>query len=182
MIRLAGTAKRSFLFPGTIQEAMGHYALMEDLFKYLPNITLTKAYSKTQFRVLFHSTELGIYKILLYCDLEVTIDTVNNMITVGILNGKKPIKPKAGMHSSLGMAQFVSKSQFVPDGNYTRIYYHLDIKGKLPKPLAFSLVPDNITNYIAESIANRRIFEIADGFIIGSLADFESKKTISHQK
>jgi hypothetical protein len=179
MIHLAGTAKRSYLFPGNIHDAMQHYAIMDGLFKYLPNITLTKIYSPTQFRVLFRSTELSIYKIQLYCDLEVTIDINDAIITVGILNGKKTIKPKAGMHSSCGMAQFVSTSQFVADGEYTRIYYHLDLKGELPKPRAFSLVPDSITNHIADNIANRRIYEIADGFIIGSLADFERKKQIA---
>ena len=182
MIHLAGTAKRSYLFPGSIHEAMQHYAIMEGLFKYLPNITLTKIYSPTQFRVLFSSTELSIYKIQLYCDLEVTIDTENAIITVGILNEKKPIKPKAGIHSSRGMAKFISISQFVPDGEYTRIYYHLDLKGELPTPRAFRLVPDNITNHIADNIANQRICEIADGFIIGSLADFERKKRLAHQE
>jgi len=179
MIHLAGTAKRSFLFPSRIHEAMEHYAEMESLFKYLPHITLTKIYSPTQFRVLFSSTELSIYKIQLYCDLEVTIDTENAIITVGMLYGKKPVKPKAGMHSSRGMAAFISTSQFKSDGEHTRIYYHLNMNGELPKPRAFSLVPENITNHIAESITKRRIYEIADGFIIGSLAEFESKKKSS---
>ena len=176
MIHLAGTAKRSFLFPSNVHEAMQYYAKMECLFSYLPYITLTKTYSSTQFRVLFSSTELSIYKIHLYCDLEVTLDSKNAVITVGMLNGKKPIKPKAGMHSSCGMAEFISTSQFTPDGDNTRIYYHLNLKGELPTPLAFSLVPDSITNHIADNIAKRRIYEIADGFISGSLADFEKTR------
>jgi len=89
-----------------------------------------------------------------------------------MLDGKKPIKPKAGMHSSRGIADFVSTSEFKPEGEHTRIYYHLNLQGELPKPRAFSLVPDSITDHIAESIAKRRIFEIADGFITGSLYDF----------
>lgn len=131
MIYLTGTAKRSYLFPGSIHEAMQHYAKMEGLFKYLPHITLKKAYSPTKFRVLFSSTELSIYKIQLYCDLEVTIDTENAIIAVGILDGKKPIKHKAGMHSSRGMATFTSTSQFRSDGENTRVYYHLNLKGNL---------------------------------------------------
>ena len=74
MIHLSGTAKRSFLFPSRIHESMEHYSKMEGLFKYLPHITLTQVYSPTQFRVLFSSTELSIYKIQLYCDLEVIIN------------------------------------------------------------------------------------------------------------
>jgi len=80
------------------------------------------------------------------------------------------------MHSSHGMANFSSTSQFVPDGKLTRVYYYLNLDGELPKPLAFSLVPDKITNHIAENIAKRRISEIADGFIIASLVDFDRKK------
>jgi hypothetical protein len=182
MIRLAGTAKRSFLFPSSIHGAMQHYAKMEQLFKYLPYIKLIKTYSKNQFRVLFSSTELSIYKIQLYCDLEVILDIEKSLITVGMLHGKKPISPKAGMHSSRGMAEFSSTSQFTPDGEKTRIYYHLNLNGRLPKPRAFSLIPDNITNHIAENIAKRRIFEIADGFIMGSLADFERKKRSTRSK
>jgi hypothetical protein len=145
---------------------------MGQLFQYLPHIKLIKTYSRTHFRVLFHSTELGIYKIELYCDLEVLRDRANQQIKVEHLTGKKTVKPKAGMHSIRGMANFNSLSSFKPEGDQTRIYYHLNLEGRLPKPLAFSLVPDNITDHIAESIAKRRIHEIADGFITGSLTDF----------
>ncbi len=175
MIRLAGTAKRSFIFPSDIQTAIQFFADMGGLFKYLPHITLIKTYSKTQFRVLYSSTELSIYRIQLYCDLEVTFDDENDTIIVGMLNGKKPIKPKAGMHSSRGVANFISTSEFKTEGEQTRIYYHLNLQGELPKPHAFSFVPDTITDHIAESIAKRRIFEIADGFITGSLADYGRK-------
>jgi hypothetical protein len=178
MIRVAGTANRSFLFPGNIHEAMAHYAQMEGLFKYLPHISLNKSYSMSQFRVLFSSTELSIYNIQLYCDLEVTLDTENAIISVGELNGKKPVKPKAGLHSSRGMAKFVSTSQFVSERDSTRIYYHLNLSGDLPVPRAFRLVPENITNHIASSITKRRIFEIADGFIIGSLKSFDNRKRL----
>jgi len=172
MIRLTGTVKRSFLFPSDLITALNFYADMGQLFKYLPHITLIKTYSKTQFRVLYSSIELGIYQIQLYCDLNVTKDEENNSINVEMLHGKKPIKPKAGMHSIRGMAIYNSISSFKPEGESTRVYYHLNLEGELPKPLAFSLVPDSITDHIAESIAKRRIFEIADGFITGSLKDF----------
>ena len=172
MIRLVGTAKRSFQFPSDIQTAMQFYADMGGLFKYLPHITLIKTYSKSKFRVLYSSTELSIYRIQLYCDLQVTRDEENAFIEVGMLEGKKPIKPKAGMHSSRAMAKFKSTSEFKSEGERTRIYYHLNLEGELPKPRAFNLVPDSITDHIAESIAKRRIFEIADGFITGSLHEF----------
>jgi hypothetical protein len=176
MIRLAGSVKRSFLFPSDISTALDFYAYMGQLFKYLPHITLIKTYSKTQFRVLYSSTELGIYQIQLYCDLNVTKDEANKIIKVETLNGKKSIKPKAGMHSIRGMAQYNSISSFKPEGDCTRIYYHLNLEGELPKPLAFNLVPNSITDYIAESIAKQRIFEIADGFITGSLTDFGNQR------
>jgi hypothetical protein len=119
---------------------------------------------------------LSIYKIRLYCNLVVTVDRDNAVITVGNLRDKKVIKPKAGMHSSHGIANFNSTSKFVPVGENTRIYYYLNLQGVLPKPLAFSFVPDNITNHIANSIARRRIYEIADGFIAGSLLDYKQMK------
>jgi hypothetical protein len=176
MIKVAGNTKRSFLFSGNSHEAMEHYSDMGRIFMYLPKITISKQYSISQFRVMFQSTELNIYNIQLYCDLEVTIEKSNSTISVRPFDGKLPIKPKSGMHSSRGMAKFSSASVFVPDGKLTRVYYHLNLEGELPKPLAFSLVPDKITNHIADSIANRRIAEIADGFIVASLADFERKK------
>lgn len=176
MIQLEGTAKRSFLFPSNIHEAMSYYAEMEGLFRYLPHISLKKTYSTTQFRVLYASTELSIYKIQLYCDLEVTIEKENGVISVGKLNGKDPVKPRVGLHSSRAMASFTSTSRFISDGENTRIYYHLHLRGELPTPRAFSLVPDKITNHIVENITKHRIREIADGFIIGSLAKFENKE------
>ena len=176
MIRLGGSVKRSFLFPGDLRTALHYYADMGQLFQYLPHIQLIKTYSKTQFRVLFNSTEMGIYQILLYCDLQVIQDLENQLILVELLNGKKPIKTKAGMHSIQGMAKYCSSSSFKPEGDCTRIYYHLNLEGELPKPLALGLVPDSITDHIAESIAKRRIFEIADGFITGSLKDFGANR------
>lgn len=176
MIRLAGSVKRSFLFPSDMKTALNFYADMGELFKYLPHITVIKTYSKTQFRVRYSSTELGIYQIQLYCDLNVTKDNKNKQINVEMLNGKKPIKSKAGMHSIRGMAVYNSISSFKSEGDCTRVYYHLNLEGELPKPLAFSLVPDSITDHIAESIAKRRIFEIADGFITGSLIDFNKQR------
>ena len=176
MIKVSGSTKRSFLFSGNSHEAIEHYSDMRRIFSYLKQVTLTKQYSASQFRMMFHSTELSIYTIQFYCDLEVKIDKNNATISVRPLSGKKPIKPKSGMHSSRGMANYSSTSQFIPDGKFTRVYYQLSLEGKLPKPLAFSLVPDKITNHIAENIAKRRISEIADGFILASLADFAGKK------
>ena len=176
MIKVSGSTKRSFLFSGNSHEAIEHYSDMGRIFSYLQNVTLTKEYSTSQFRMMFRSSELSIYTIQLYCDLEIMIDKNNATISVRPLNGKKPIKPKSGLHSSRGMGKFSSTSQFVPDGKFTRVYYHLNLEGELPKPLAFSLVPDKITNHIAENIAKRRIADIADGFITASLADFERKK------
>jgi len=175
MIRLAGSVKRSFLFPSDLTTALHYYADMGHLFKFLPHITLIKTYSKTQFRVLYSSMELGIYRIKLYCDLEVKLDPENATVEVGIFNGQKPIKAKAGMHSIRAMANYNSISYFKSEGDHVRIYYHLNLEGKLPKPLAFSLVPDSITNHIAEGIAERRIYEIADGFIESSLTEFQRK-------
>jgi hypothetical protein len=75
MIRLAGSAKRSFLFPSDLETALRYFADMRGLFKYLPHITLLKAYSRTQFRVLYRSVELGVYQIRLYSDIEVLLDS-----------------------------------------------------------------------------------------------------------
>ena len=175
MIRLAGKAKRSFIFPGNLQDAMQHYADTEKLFEYLPFIALINSFSTTQFRVRYSSTELNIYKIQLYSDLEVVIDNEQSCIEVKTLNMHKPIRPKAGLHSSRGNASFTSNSRFVPEGENTRIYYELELRGKIPTPKAFSLVPISIRNHIAETIAERRIFEIVDGFIMASLTDFQGQ-------
>jgi hypothetical protein len=176
MIKVAGNTKRSFLFPGKFDEAIEYYSDTGRIFNYLQNVTFIKQYATSQFRMMFRSTELSIYTIQLYCDLEVMIDKNIATISVRPLNGKKPIKAKSGIHSSRGMANFSSTSRFVPDGKFTRVYYHLNLDGELPKPLAFSLVPDKITNHVAENIAKHRIAEVADCFIFASLANFERKK------
>ena len=182
MIRLAGSVKRSFLFPSDLQTALSYYANMEQLFQYLPHITLIQAYSPTEFQVRYHSTELSIYNIELYCDIEVIMDVNRATVDVITVDSRKPIKPKAGMHSIRGLADYSSLSTFKPEGDCTRIYYHLNLKGSLPKPLALKFVPDTITDHIAESIAQRRIFEIADGFIGGSLKDYGATHPCSEER
>jgi hypothetical protein len=173
MIQLAGSAKRSFFFPADFRAAMAFYAKMEQIIKHLPYISLDRIYSDTQFRVRYSSTELTVYNIKLFCNLEMSIDYDNALIKITTLPGKNNIKSKAGLHSSEGTASFISTSRFVSEGDHTRIYYHLKLNANLPKPLAFSLVPEKITNHIAQNIANRRIDEIADGFIASSLQEYQ---------
>ena len=172
MIRLVGSAKRSFLFPSDLRTALHYFNDMGGLFQYLPYITLVKTYTNNRFRVLYRSTELGIYQIQLYSDIEVHLDAETQTIDVRPLTGKSPVRPRAGLHSLRGMALYRSTSRFKPEGDCTRVYYHLHLDGHLPTPKALGLVPGHITDHIAKSIANRRIYEIADGFIAGALKDF----------
>ena len=172
MIRLAGSVKRSFLFPSNLETALEYYGDMERIFQYLPHITLLETYSPKEFRVRYNSTELNIYQVELYCSIKVISDAANAALQVVTVADKQQTLPKVGMHSLRGTANYSSLSTFKSEGDCTRIYYHLNLQGELPKPLALKLVPDSILDHIAESIANRRIFEIADGFIVGSLRDF----------
>lgn len=164
MIKVSGSARRAFVFPGELPLAYAYYSDVGRLLSYLPHICLVRAYGPDRFRLLYHATELGLYQIRLYADVQATLED-GWVVRVDPLEGIPPVKAMAGVHSTSAQGYFSSQSVFHDEGDRTRIEYSLRLGGDLPTPQGLRLMPGMVVGRIARRITKMRMNEIANGFV-----------------
>jgi len=174
VITLNGSTQRQFSFPDSLAAATRYYRNFDTIFDFLPHISLMQKYGPNRYRALYHTIELGVYRVKLYCDLQIHFDEANQTLTVTPLSGPTPVKQSVSVQALVAQGQFSSQSVFVARGDETQIDYRLKLTAALPKPFGLSLVPDSVMNQITHSIADWRIHEIAGGFIDRSIAAYQS--------
>ncbi len=126
--------------------------------------------------MLYHTTELGVYEVRIYCDLQV--DNVSEVDGKKILkfcpwDGIEPVEPCTGMKEMSAQGLFSSESVFHEIGDQTRIDYSLKLEAHLPVPTVAFFMPPSVRDRIASSITHWRISEIAEGFIYRSIRAYE---------
>jgi hypothetical protein len=173
VITLNGSTQRQFVFPDALAAATRYYRNFDAIFDLLPHISLVQKYGPNRYRALYHTIELGVYRVKIYCDLQVHFDEAHQTLNVTPLIGPAPVRQFVSVQALVAQGQFISQSVFVARGDETRIDYTLRIAAALPRPLGLSLVPDAMMNQITHSIADWRIHEIAGGFIDCSIAAYQ---------
>lgn len=174
MITISGTTHQTFPFPADVATASAFYRDFSRILHYLPHIHLIKAYGPDQFRVMYHSMELSVYRVRLYCDLQVRYDEASQTLHVAPLLSKLPVKSEATVHSLTAQGYFTSQSVFRPRGDRSVVDYQLSLEARLPKPFGLMLMPDKVIGQIASNITDWRIHEIAGGFIKRSVKEYRS--------
>ena len=74
MIKVAGSVHRSFVFPAELPLAYAYYADIGRVLSYLPHICVARTYGPDQLRLLYHSTELGLYRIRIFADVQTLLE------------------------------------------------------------------------------------------------------------
>ena len=171
MIRVAGSVHRSFVFPAERPLAYAYYADIGRVLSYLPHICLARTYGPDRLRLLYHSTELGIYRIRIFADVQTLLED-GCVLHVRPLDKLPPVEPQSGAHSATAQGYFTSQSTFQDMGNQTRIEYNLRLQADLPTPLGLRVMPGLVVGGIARSITNMRIREIVEGFVDRSIDAF----------
>lgn len=164
MIRVTGSARRSFVFPAELPLAYAYYADIGRVLSYLPHICLVRTYGPDRLRLLYSSTELGIYQIRIFADVQTKLED-GRVLRIRQLGEVPPVKVAASSHSATTQGYFSSLSIFRDEGDKTRIDYSLQLRADLPTPLGLRLMPGRLVDGIARSITNLRIREIVEGFI-----------------
>ncbi|MGD9099624.1 MAG: hypothetical protein PVF45_04025 [Anaerolineae bacterium] len=172
MIRIEGTIRRTFTFPAELPLAFAYYSDLSRLLPYLPHISLARAYSYNQFRVLYDTVELGTYRIRIFCDLQAQLDGEKKILYVNPLNTGTPVKTQAKTRSTTAQGQFSSRSVFRDAGAKTEVEYRLRLRANLLPPLGLRFMPGAMVNRIADNITKRRMREIVEGFIQRSIHAF----------
>jgi hypothetical protein len=173
MITITGTTRQTFGFPADSATASSFYRDFSRILRYLPHIHLIKAYGPDQFRVMYHTLELSVYRVRIYCDLQVWYDEVAQTLHVAPLLNKPPVKSEATVHSLTAQGYFTSQSIFRPHGDHSLVDYQLSLEARLPKPFGLMLMPDRVIEQIASNITEWRIHEIAGGFIKRSVQEYQ---------
>jgi hypothetical protein len=175
VIKIAGTTQQTFCFPADITAASNFYRDFSRILPYLPHIHLVKAYGPDQFRVMYHTLELSLYRVRIYCDLQVSYDEAAQTLHTAPLPDKPPVRSDATVHSLTAQGYFTSRSIFRPRSDHSLVDYRLSLEARLPKPLGLMLIPDRVIEQIASNITEWRIHEIAGGFITRSVKEYREQ-------
>lgn len=171
MIRVAGSARRSFTFPAELPVAYAYYADMGRVLSYLPHVCLARTFGPDRLRLLYHSTELGIYRIRIFADVQTILED-GCMLYVRPLDDTPAVQARTEVRSTMAQGYFTSQSVFHDMGDRTQIDYSLRLRADLPTPVGLRIVPGPVVRGIARSITNARINEIVHGFIERSVGAF----------
>lgn len=178
MLKVAGSASLSFVFPAKRSIAYAFYSNMVRLVSYLPHIDMVHKEGEYEYRMCYQSTELGTYHLSIFCDVRMELPPGNRVIRLVAVENLPPIETKLTVSSTTGRGFFSSEAQFHDEGNdQTRIDYKLHLGANLPRPLGMRFMPGRVVDNIANGITNRRLREIMEGFLEASLADFPSWQT-----
>jgi hypothetical protein len=175
VIKINGTTRQTFRFPANVATASDFYRDFSRILRYLPHIQLVKAHGPDQFRVMYHTLELSVYRVRIYCDLQVRYDAPTQTLHVTPLLNKPPVRTEATVHSLTTQGYFTSQSVFRACDDHSMVDYRLSLEARLPKPLGLMLMPDKVVGQIAGNITEWRIHEIAGGFIKRSLQEYREQ-------
>lgn len=177
MIKISASYHRTFNFPASLDACFSYYASLNQTLSFLPHISIVKSYNSNQFRVLYNTTELGIYRVNILCDVQMDVDpTGNRLIIQPFHNGPIPTKSSFGLYSLTGQGYYSSESIFSADGTQTLIDFKLHMHSNLPVPLALRPMPEKVISKVANDITYWRMREIADGFMQRSIQAFTSSR------
>lgn len=179
MIHVSGSVSRSFIFPAQREVASAYYRDFNQVVKHLSLISMNKVLGADRFRVMYNSTELGVYKIKIYCDVQTLFDPVENVLVVQTFDDHPKIPAKSGWNSSEAHGAFASQSVFYEEGEQTRIEYRLHLRAAVPPPLGLRLVPEGVLNQIADNITAWRMDAIIDRFVEDTIRDYR-KNGLGH--
>ena len=179
MILINGTSRQTFLFPADIVTASKFYGNFGRILPYLPHIQLVKAYRPDQFRVMYHTLELNVYRVRITCDLQVRYNETTQTLHVTPLFDKPPVRSEVTVNSLSAHGFFTSQSVFRAHGEHTSVDYGINLEARLPKPFGLMLMPDRVTQQIAQNITEWRIHEISGGFIKRSIQEYREQARLS---
>jgi hypothetical protein len=171
MLKVSGSARRAFTFPAELPVAYAYYADVGRVLSYLPRICLVRAYGPDRFRLVYRSTELGVYDVRIFADVQTRLEE-GWVLRVAPLNNSSPLKDRADTHTTSTQGYFSSRSVFYDEGAQTRIEYNLKLRGDLPTPRGLRFMPGFMVDRIAATITGIRMAEIVAGFIERSVDAF----------
>ena len=183
MLNIAGTIALSFDFPANLPTSMRFFDGLERLAQYLPHIDFIKQLDDQTFRLMYNATELSAYHIRIFTDVRTELSVPKRKLLILPAEGFKPVPKRAAFNSSTGQGYYASRSTFTSvDDDQTKIDFQLELKAQLPRPKGLRFMPATVVNGIAQNITEKRMQEIADGFVVNAKAEFSHMDVHSPQR
>lgn len=166
MIHIAGRARQSFVLHCPLEAAWQWFNTPVEYFSLLPHIRVVKSYSPRRFRLLYEATELGLYRVRLFCDLAVQADARRRLLGIRPFSSPDgPVPPRSGLRTITSQGVFRSTTAFRADGGNTIIEYDLAIEARFRKPAILAPVPDSVAGEMAAPVVSWHVQEITAEFI-----------------
>ena len=174
MIPMAGSAKRSFLFPAELPAAFAFLGDVTRSFAFLSYISIAESYSQDQYRLHYRALEAGFYQVDIFCDVQVIREENPCSLIIRSLPGKAPVKSAARWNAMTCQGTYQSQSHFHQVGENTRVDFSIQLAASLPVPVTLRLVPPALVSSATHNILQQRIDEVSSGFIEQSIRAYSA--------
>jgi hypothetical protein len=175
MIHLTGSTQRSFNFPADLTSALAYYSDINRICLFLSHISVVRNYNPGQYRLRYNAIELGVYRVQIFCDIQILLDACTHRLLIRPLEGIPPVRNITSLHSITCQGLYSSESIFRTVGEQTRVDYSIFIQARFPAPLAIRIMPEPVLTNLANNIMQWRIDEIIEGFIDRSTRTYSSQ-------
>jgi hypothetical protein len=176
MIKIAVSARRVFALPADLAASRAHFRDFRQTLQCLPDLCLVKTYAPDQYRILYSATHAGVYRVDLYSDIWARFDDAEDALCVTPLQGIPPAASKVTLGSLTGQGVYSSRLILRSAGERTNAKYEVQITATLPKPVGLKLIPNQAVRLFVEGVVRRRIQEITDAFIQGSIERLQPRR------
>ncbi|HSH01674.1 MAG TPA: hypothetical protein VLL52_04085 [Anaerolineae bacterium] len=143
---------------------------------------MVKQFNNHQFRMHYQTVELAAYHINVFSDIATQVDYDAHIIHITPLANYEPVQTSASMNATTAPGTFSMRSVFEAMGGQTRVEYQLEIHSNLPRPTGLRLMPRTVVNKITQNITQKRMREIAEGFIENSIEGFLAQEEASEEE
>ncbi|MBK8986065.1 MAG: DUF1997 domain-containing protein [Chloroflexi bacterium] len=172
MIKIAASARFSFIFPADRVTTYEFYSDINRLVRYLQHIDLVDSSAEHQYRLYYSTVELGTYHIHVYADVRLDLVPGHHTMRMVPIENLPPIETEVTFNSTKTRGYYSSEAFFHDEGDQTRVEYLLKMQAKPPRPKGMRFMPGTLVDKIANNITNNRMREIAEYFIESSVADY----------
>jgi hypothetical protein len=108
---------------------------MNRLVSYIRHIEIDRTFSDYEYRLYYHSLELGTNHFHVYCDVRLDCPPGHHIVRIVPIENLPAIKPKSTLNTTTARGYYSSEATFHDMGNQTRIEYKLSLQADLPLPL-----------------------------------------------
>lgn len=172
MINIDGSVKLSFLFPADRETTFAYFSELRRVAAYMPHIEVVDSNGQGRHRMLFDTTEMGTYNIRIFYDVVLETDPAAYTLSVTPAPFDPPVVRSASFNVTSAPGSFYTDASFCAEGAQTRVQFVMRLESEVLPPTSMRFVSGRMANKVARGITEKRLKEIAVGFVQNSLHFF----------